>query len=414
MGAGLGVSRGRAGVRGVLAGHVDALAVGGVVLGLSAIAFMRVPLLPYLGEDLSMTAAELGLFTTVFALGRLATDVPAGRLSDRRRESSILAAAAALLGGTSLVVATAQTAWLVLVTAFFLGVSSALVNTTGMVFFAQRAPAHRRGRSMAGFSAALLGGQALGPAVGGLLGTWWDWRVALAVGGGLGLLMSLGLLLGGRRARPRVREEVGPSTGGAAAPVPLRERVILYFVPFAVFFALGAMPQTLLPIIGATDFELTAGVIGVVLGVGGLCRFVGAMVGGTVSDRVSRKAALVPALLVQAAGVALLLWEGRLWAWVAAVILMSIASFSVSVAATMLVDHARGRRSGRRLGPFRFIGDVGLITGPLGASLVYQHLGQRWAALLVVGVLLLAGLASALGLRETRRLSGPTDLGAEA
>jgi predicted MFS family arabinose efflux permease len=410
----LGLRTRRSRAAGPVGGRLDAVAVGAVVLGLSAIAFMRVPLLPDLGDELSMTATELGLFTTTFALGRLATDVPAGRLSDRRPVAWVLAAAAALLGVTSLALAAASTTWLVLAVAFVLGVSSALVNTTGMVFFAQRTTDDRRGRSMAGFSAALLGGQALGPALGGLLGSWWDWRMALAVGGGLALLIGAAIALVGRRARARPQDGGSDAVAGVDGPhVPLHERVVLYFVPFAVFFALGAMPQTLLPIIGAAEFSLSAGVIGAVLGIGGLFRFIGAMVGGTVSDRISRKAALVPALLVQSAGVALLLWEGALWAWAAAVIVMSLASFSVSVAATMLVDHARGRRSGRRLGPFRLVGDLGLVSGPLAASVVYQQLGQRWAALLVVLVLLVAGLASAVGLRETHR-SGRTDLGAEA
>ena len=402
----------RGSASGFLAEHARALAVGAVVLGLSAIAFMRVPLLPYLGEDLSMSVADLGLVTTVFALGRLVTDIPAGRLSDLRSVSSILAAAAALLGLASFAVAAASTAWLVIGAAFFLGVSSALVNTTGMVYFAELTAEDRRGRSLAGFSAALLGGQALGPALGGLLGSWWDWRVALAVGGLLGVLISAGIALRLRRRRAAARI-VPRAAAGEEAHVRLRERAVLCFVPFAVFFAFGAMPQTLVPIIGAAEFDLSAGLIGVVLGVGGLFRILGAVIGGAVSDRVSRKAALVPALLLQAAGIALLLWEHSLWTWIAAVIVMSVASFSISVAATMLVDHARGHRSGRHLGPFRFIGDLGLLAGPLGASLVYQHLGQQWAVLLVVLVLLASALASAVGLRETRTASRTTALGAE-
>jgi predicted MFS family arabinose efflux permease len=192
--------------------------------------------------------------------------------------------------------------------------------------------------------------------------------------------------------------------GRLTNPLPLREQALLYFVPFAMFFTFGAMPQTLVPIIGADEFHLSVGVIGLVLGVGGVCRFVGAMIGGVVSDRISRKAALIPALLSQAAGVALLALEGSLWAWVAALVVMSLASFSIAVAATMLVDRTHGRRSGRRLGPFRFAGDLGLIAGPLTASLVYEHYGQRPAALLVAGVLLACAAASAFGLRETRWL----------
>jgi predicted MFS family arabinose efflux permease len=60
------------------------LLVGGAVLGISMLAFFRVPLLPAIGQELSMSAAQLGLVTTIFAAGRLATDIPAGRLADAR------------------------------------------------------------------------------------------------------------------------------------------------------------------------------------------------------------------------------------------------------------------------------------------------------------------------------------------
>lgn len=382
---------------------VAPLAVAACVLVLSAVAFIRVPLLPSMGRELSMSVADLGLVTTFFALGRLCADIPAGRLLMVRSVPSMLSAAAALLGVASLVLAGVTTAWQVLLTAFFLGVSSAVVNTTGMVYFAELTTVERRGRSMAVFSAALLGGQTLGPALGGLLGSLWDWRVAMLVGGLGAVGVSVAIAARPRHRRPdpaRTAPEPSPDVGSQS--IRGHERAILHLVPFAVFFTFGSMPQTLLPIIGADRFGLGAGVIGLVLGIGGACRIVGAIAGGTASDRVSRKAALVPALLVQAAGVALLLLEDYLWAWVAAVLVMSLASFGISVAATMLVDLSPGLRAGSRLGPFRFTGDLGLIAGPLSASLVYEQLGQGWAALLVAALLTVTAIASALGLRETR------------
>jgi DHA1 family multidrug resistance protein-like MFS transporter len=398
----------RAGVTDFVARNAHMLAVGAVVLVLSMLAYVRVPLLPYIGHDLSMSAADLGLMTTVFAVGRLCADIPAGRLSDLRSVGWMLGGAAGLLGAASIALASATASSVVLVASFFLGVSSAVVNTTGMVYFAESATAERRGRSMAGFSAALLGGQALGPAAGGVLASFWGWRAALAVGATLAAAVGTAVLLRSllrRRGTSQGPRRMPPADAGRLTnPLPLREQALLYFVPFAMFFTFGAMPQTLVPIIGADEFHLSVGVIGLVLGVGGVCRFVGAMIGGVVSDRISRKAALIPALLSQAAGVALLALEGSLWAWVAALVVMSLASFSIAVAATMLVDRTHGRRSGRRLGPFRFAGDLGLIAGPLTASLVYEHYGQRPAALLVAGVLLACAAASAFGLRETRWL----------
>ena len=379
--------------------------VGGAVLAISMVAFFRVPLLPSIGRDLGMSAAQLGLVTTAFALGRLATDIPAGRLADARSAGWMLGSAASLLAVASLALAAATSAAVVYTAAFLLGVSSAATNTTGSVYFAQNVPAEQRGRSLAAFSAAMLGGQALGPTLGGLLASLGTWRTSQVAAAVLAATLAAGIL-----TRSRTR----PATGVAVADPPApqapaapgdtlggRERAILYAVPFAMFFTLGAMPQTLVPIIGAEAFGLSAATIGLALGVGGVCRFAGAAIGGVVADRVSRKAALVPGLALQGLGVGLLALRGALWAWLCAIVVMSLASFGISVANTMLGDRAQGHGVGRHFGPFRFVGDLGLIAGPAIAASVFEHFGQQPAALLVAGLLLATAAAAAYGLPET-------------
>ena len=59
------------------------LLAGGVVLSVAVASFMRAPLLPDIGRDLRITAADIAMITTAFALGRLVMDLPAGRLADR-------------------------------------------------------------------------------------------------------------------------------------------------------------------------------------------------------------------------------------------------------------------------------------------------------------------------------------------
>jgi MFS family permease len=168
-----------------------------------------------------------------------------------------------------------------------------------------------------------------------------------------------------------------------------------------MFFTFGSMPQTVVPRLGAADLGLSAAVIGVALGIGGACRFVGTLVAGWVSDHVSRKAALIPGLAASAAGVALLAVQEEVWAWLAAIVVMSLASSPIAVATTMLADRANGRQVGRKLGPFRFVGDLGMICGPVAVTLVLQHAGTRAAVLAVAGLLTVCAVACALGLTET-------------
>jgi MFS family permease len=161
------------------------------------------------------------------------------------------------------------------------------------------------------------------------------------------------------------------------------------------------MPQTLVPIIGDKRLGLGAATIGLALGFGGACRLAGALGGGVLSDRVSRKAALVPGLAAVAAGAGLLAIRGGVWVWLAAIALMSVGSYGISVAATMMADRTHARHVGRRFGQFRFVGDAGVIVGPVVAGVLFTHAGPTIAVLTVAALPAATAVASALVLTET-------------
>ena len=365
------------------------------VLTLTAIAFFRVALLPEFGRDLSMSTFQLGAVTTVFAVGRLIADLPGGHFADRLRASSLIALSATGVALGSLVLGLSVGALTVYAAAFVLGISSSTTNATGMTFFSNVAGASHRGTSMAVFSAALLGGQAVGPAVAGLISAAGGWRLAMLVGAVAAAAMALILLMA--RTRQPAPDSAGPPIGlrsdDAKSP-PLLSLVVLHSVSFAVFFTLGAVPQTLVPLIGADDLGLTTAAIGLALGLGGFARFLGAIVGGWLSDRVPRKMALAPGLVMQAVGVSLLAFEPTVAAWLSAIIIMSLASFAVPVAATILGDITEPTRVGSQFGRFRFVGDIGLIAGPLVVSALFQGMGRATAFGLVAFVLVVPALLS--------------------
>lgn len=369
--------------------------VAGAVLTLTSLAFFRVALLPEFGAELAMSTVELGAVATVFGLGRLAADLPGGHLADRVGAVRLMVATGVGIAGGSLLLGTATVPWVVLAAALLLGLSSSVTNATGMTFFSTVAGTGFRGTSMALFSAGMLGGQALGPAVAGLLAGAWGWRTALLIGAGLALAVSIALMLGPTTG---VTSPPGPAkamVGKEKAARPSRKVVfILQSVPFAVFLTLGSVFHTLVPVIGADDLGLGAAAIGLALGAGGLGRLAGTLVGGRISDRVSRKAALVPALALQGGGVALLALPPSVGSWLGAIVVMSLASFAVPVAATILGDLSDPGRIGARFGRFRFTGDVGLVVGPLAITAIYDGLGRVVAFLLVAGLLLAVAVAA--------------------
>jgi MFS family permease len=115
-----------------------------------------------------------------------------------------------------------------------------------------------------------------------------------------------------------------------------------------------------------------------------------------VSDRVSRKAALVPSLLIMAGAVAILAAPPTLSTWLLAIVLLSTASSGIAVAATIIADNVPAATVGRRLGTFRFTGDFGLLAGPAVTGLLYEHAGRAPAMLVTAGLLAACGVATGL------------------
>lgn len=379
------------------------LLVGLGVFAVSSMSHFRTPLLPEMGAELLMSTGQLGLVTTVFAAGRLVTDLPAGFLVDRlgARRVFVFAGVALLAGGG--VFTTAQTPWWILIAAAMLGVASALANTTGMTYFSSVASVERRGRSMAVFSASLLGGQAIGPALGGAIAGLGTWRTAMLVsailGGTLAVFGALSRAFGWLVTRGSPHDVPGGQVGQTLSPP---QRVALYAIPFSTMFMMGSLPQTLVPIIGGSSLGLSSATIGLALGLAGVCRMIGSPTGGWLSDRISRKAVLIPALFCQAAGVAILAVATTVPLWLLSIVLMSLFSFGGAVAATMLADLAGSAKMGRRLGSYRFVGDAGLIVGPVLTALVFERVGQAQAVLMVAGLLVSAAVLAAVVLPETR------------
>lgn len=362
----------------------------------------RGPLLPEIGRDLDMSATQLGLVATMFAVGRLAFDLPIGRLADRIDPLRLLAYAGLATAIGSLVLGAAPSAGWVLASSALLGMASATGNTTGMTALSGAAPAGRRGTAMAIYSGSLLGGQSLGPTISGAVAGVRDWRWAMYSGALLGLVVAVGATIWHRRPGhvPLTR---APRHGiGEGGPeLTTLQRNVLYSVGFSVFFTMGSMPQTLVPLIGSADYDLPVATIGLALGLGGVSRLVGAAITGQVSDRISRRAALVPGLTLQVAGVALMALGGTAVLWFAAIVLMSVGSTGAGVGATMLGDRTSGERLGHTLGRYRFASDIGLVTGPALAALTYDRVGRVPAVLLVASVLAVCAVTAIIVLPET-------------
>ncbi len=349
-----------------------------------------------------MSAVGLGLLGSVFATGRLAADFPAGRISDRMRPGPMMSLSAVIVGLGSFVLALAPSASVAFVATFVLGVASTFVLTTAMAHFA-RAPKIRRGAALSAFAGWLLAGQSFGPTTGGTIGAALGWRWAVGIAGIVATAVAA-LIVFVRAPSPEVEASQPRLDGEPGEPVAIPKRILtfIYLLP-AVQFALGgALLQTLVPIVADGELGIGPAQVGLALGGGGVARLVSALVAGQISDRHSRRMALVPGLLLQAVGVLVFfLWASPI-AWFASIILVAFGSSGVNVGTTILADLSEGKALGKRLGAFRFTGDAAFMVAPLLSGWLYTVGGRPLAILPMLIFASVVAVGATVFIPETR------------
>jgi MFS family permease len=256
-----------------------------------------------------------------------------------------------------------------------------------------------------------------GPAIGGAIGSLAGWRPAVGVSAAIGVGVALGAGLWWRlRSRPlpggAPESAAGlpddPEAGGRA---PRRELFALALAPFATFFGMAGLTQTLIPLIGDGELAFSASTIGLAIGAGAALRFVSAWIAGIASDRLSRRVVLVPSLVLMAAGGAVLALASSVVTWSASILLVALGSSGISVAAAAVADRVPAPELGRELGLFRLVGDLGLVVGPIVTGFIYQASGPRLAGLATAVVFAAAAVAAAAWVTEPRGPQRAEDTG---
>ena len=129
---------------------------------------------------------------------------------------------------------------------------------------------------------------------------------------------------------------------------------------------------------------------------------IGQLATGALSDRWGRKWLIVAGMIVQAAGLFLMVLEHTFWPWLAGAVLLGIGTalvYPTLLAAVSDVVHPSYRASA--VGVYRLWRDSGYALGALLAGVVADLLGIPWAIGVVGALTFLSGLVAAVFLRET-------------
>lgn len=379
-----------------------------------------VPTLPLFAKRFGVGEAGVGLLLTVFAATRLAADFIAGNLIDRHGERTMAGVGAAIVGLSSIGAGAAPNYASLVVLRGLGGVGSAFFLGALMAHLIGMVSAEERGRAMSVFQAVLGIGFLLGPVVGGVLAAATDLRTPLFVYGAICLVcaplvlrvMSNLAVPSDALADPSIEAVPGPAVRAWTRLRPLFSdsayRAAL-IGGAAGFYVTGGL-QTLIPGFWVDVLAKKESGVGLPFTVLSLASLLVIWHAGSVSDRLGRKVAMVPALALTAVVCVSLGTVRSAIVLVALMGMLGVANGYARPGPTSIVgDVAPPDARGVAVAGYRTAGDVGALIGPLVVGIVAEHLGYG-SAFVAIGVVAALAFGAALLARETapsRRAAAP-------
>jgi MFS family permease len=349
--------------------------------------------LPLHVVGLGGTHAQIGWLFAMNTAAAMLLRPQVGGWVDRHGTRAVMLPGAGVLMVTMLALGAASSPLALIAVMAGLGISSALISTTGSVVVAAESPATRRGEALSLYYVAASVGVALGPAAGFALADLGGIALNFAVV--TALSVAVGLLALALRTAPVPAAVPGRSVRlWSAHAVPASLPLIVITTGHATVYAflpLHAAAQGLGHV--AWFFPLMSA-----------CTIVCRLVLRRASDRLGRARVLVPALLAIASGNALLAVPPGLGSLVAAAALLGVGnSMLYPTLVALVVDRTPEPERGLAVGTLSGAWDVGVALGSPLIALLVQSRGYS-AGFLAAAAMTLLGLL-AFVLTERRRLS---------
>jgi MFS family permease len=349
------------------------------------------PALPLYARSLGADYRDLGLIGAAHGLAFAALTIPLGRASDWFGRRAIL-----MLSGIGI----GSAAALYLVAGHVAGLAAGkLLEAAAWAAFwptLEAWVAERFGARAGAAMGVAYGTYALafvvGAAVGGFVVEAFGLRAPFALylaTAGLSVVL-VAVLARGETADPQATRHQAAATPRIVTTDPAlsrTRRALAYTTGFVYVYGLGTV-LAFLPVYGA-DRALSPRRVGLLLAAYWIARVVGSLGAGRVSDALSRRLVLVPAMLVTVAGAGLVvapLGPGALFLGAMALGLAAGASAPTCIA--LIADHVSAADRGIAMGLFEAACGISILASGLVGGFAAEALGGE-APYLIVGALAL-------------------------
>lgn len=358
------------------------------------------PILPLYARSFGVGLDSVGVLVAAFSVTRLAIDPFTGAIIRRLGERRAVVLGAIVVGLTTALAAVAPTFTLLVLFRGAGGAGSAIFFTGLLSYMLRTIPGDRIGRVMsvwyASFNVGIIAGQPLGGVFADRLGavsTLWIYAATCFVSAAV-----FARTMRGTGSEPRQERSSG------VRRLPWRRPFLAVLLANGAYaWMIAGVYSTLIPLFGDERVGLSELGIGIGLAAASITEFAVLFPAGKATDRIGRKAVLVPGYAAMA--LALVLWPLATTPalfFLANGIFGLISGYAGVPQAPMLSDVTEDEMRGTAVAVFRFFGDLGFVLGPLVAGASADAFGYG-AAFSLSSIPLVLAMLFVLTVPETLR-----------
>ena len=373
------------------------------------------PILPKFVQALGVTSTQIGtmvgLVITAYGVGRAVMCLPTARLAKHFGRRPLLIIGPALVAINTLAMGLATAYWQLVMFRLFQGLAATVFSVTAMIVTGEISTPANRGQYMSLYFGSLFIGASLGPSLGGFVGQYLGYRATFFCFAGLASVATLWnyLRIPETKANqlPAISKTLDniPTQNSSKKQIPLYKDlsfVLISMVTLVTLITITGNQITLIPFLGYERLNLMEGQVGLTLGLVAILQFAFVFLAGSLSDKLGRKALIVPGGIVTALGLALFTQSRSYRSFLLSSAVLGIGrGFGSAVPSAYIADIASPRDYEHTLALYRTAGDIGGVIGPLLLGWLKDVSGLDSPFFLSAGLLFVTVILFAIFARET-------------
>lgn len=367
------------------------------------------PVLALFARSFQISFALVSLAISMYAVGRLVSNIPVGILADRFGRKPVMLLGTIILSITAFLNGSASDFWVFILLRTLQGVGASMWINGRQTLLADILKPEERGRVLGYFQTFQLIGSAAGPTVGGLAASIWDTRSPFYLYSSLALvsfILSFILVHESESLKTsRVRSDLGFSPRLIWRILTIKGFTMACLASFSISFLTAGLRNMIIPLYGDNVIGLDEAQIGMVLSFATLFNLVLTIPVGYMIDYHGRKSVILKSLYVTAASAFIFtLTSDFLSMSIAALILGVGTSGSQQASLAMATDLTINEPRGLSIGLYRISTDIGFVSGPIILGFIADNYNLRMPFYFMSILLLVNAILILIYAKETYSL----------